>query len=91
MSIDLQKAFEADEETEQKEHTEFVENETVDNFFDNVETPESEVKQDEVIQPAKNDKKDKKSKDNAIDVQDVSDEEVAEVFGQTDFFDEEEQ
>lgn len=79
MSIDLQKAFEADIETEQKESAEFVENETVDNFFDD-ETPE-EVKQDEVIQPDK--KSTKKDKDKAVD---VSEEEIDEIFGQADFF-----
>ena len=79
MSIDLQKAFEADIEAEQKESAEFVENETVDNFFDD-ETPE-EVKQDEVIQPDK--KSTKKDKDKAVD---VSEEEIDEIFGQADFF-----
>lgn len=81
MSIDLQKAFEADIETEQKESAEFVETETVDNFFeDAAETPE-EVKQDEVIQPDK--KSTKKDKDKAVD---VSEEEIDEIFGQADFF-----
>lgn len=76
MSIDLQKAFEADIEAEQKESAEFVENETVDNFFeDAAETPE-EVKQDEVIQPDK--KSTKKDKDKAVD---VSEEEIDEIFG----------
>ena len=79
MSIDLQKAFEADIEAEQKESAEFVETETVDNFFDD-ETPE-EVKQDEVIQPDK--KSTKKDKDKAVD---VSEEEIDEIFGQADFF-----
>lgn len=81
MSIDLQKAFEADIETEQKESAEFVETETVDNFFeDAAETPE-EVKQDEVIQPDK--KSTKKDKDKAVN---VSEEEIDEIFGQADFF-----
>ncbi len=86
MSIDLQKAFEADAETEQQQNAEFVENETVDNFFDGAETPE-EVKQAEVIQPDK--KSTKKDKDKAVDVQEVSDEEIDEIFGQADFFNEE--
>lgn len=84
MSIDLQKAFEADIEAEQKESAEFVENETVDNFFDDAETPE-EVKQDEVIQP-KNNKATKKDKDKAVDIQEVLDEEIDEIFGQAEFF-----
>ena len=85
MSIDLQKAFEADIEAEQKESAEFVETETVDNFFeDAAETPE-EVKQDEVIQP-KNNKATKKDKDKAVDIQEVLDEEIDEIFGQAEFF-----
>lgn len=83
MSIEMQKAFEADIETEQKESAEFVENETVDNFFD--DEPPEEVKQDEVIQP-KNNKSTKKDKDKAVDIQEVLDEEIDEIFGQAEFF-----
>lgn len=88
MSIDLQKAFEADIETEQVQNTEFVENETVDNFFEDTEQPE-EVKQKEVILPKdhKTTKKNK-DKDNVIDVQEVSEEEIDEIFGQEEFFEE---
>ena len=88
MSIDLQKAFEADIDAEQKESAEFVETETVDNFFEDTEQPE-EVKQDEVIQP-KNTKTTKKSKDkdDAVDIQEVSEEEIDEIFGQDSFFEE---
>ena len=86
MSIDMEKALETDYEIEQKDNTEFVENETVDNFFE--EKPE-EVKPDEVIQPkvTKTAKKNK-DKDDAVDIQEVSEEEIDEIFGQEEFFEE---
>lgn len=75
VSIDMQKAFEADIETEQKE-TSFVDNESpVDDFF-------GDDKPTEDKDPEKN----KKDKDNAVD---VPEEEINEIFGQADFFEEE--
>lgn len=89
MSIDMQKALETDYETEQKDNTEYVENETVDNFFE--EKPE-EVKPDEVIPPVKEGKPSKKDKDKAVDINEVpeelTEEEENEIFGQDSFFEE---
>jgi recombination protein RecT len=90
MSIDLQKAFEVDIDAEQKETAEFVENETVDNFFEDTETPE-EVKQDEVIQPDKSNKTTKNDKNKAVDMHEVEEgltEEEKAIFGQENFFNE---
>lgn len=89
MSIDMEKALETDYEIEQKDNTEYVENETVDNFFE--EKPE-EVKPDEVIPPVKEGKPSKKDKDKAVDINEVpeelTEEEENEIFGQDSFFEE---
>jgi recombination protein RecT len=87
MSLEMQKAFEADIDAEQKESAEFVENETVNNFFDG-ETPE-EVKQDEVIQPDKTNKSTKNDKSKAVDIKETElSQEELDIFGDGTFFDE---
>ena len=87
MSIDMEK--QKHYEIEQKDNTEYVENETVDNFFE--EKPE-EVKPDEVIPPVKEGKPSKKDKDKAVDINEVpeelTEEEENEIFGQDSFFEE---
>lgn len=77
MSIDLQKAFEADIEAEQKESAQFVENETIDDFFENTETPE-EVISEEIIQPTTKGKSTKKDKEKAVDMQKTIEDELTE-------------
>lgn len=77
MSIDLQKAFEADIEAEQKENAEFVETETIDDFFENTETPE-EVISEEIIQPTTKGKSTKKDKEKAVDMQKTIEDELTE-------------
>lgn len=77
MSIDLQKAFEADIEAEQKENAQFVENETIDDFFENTETPE-EVISEEIIQPTTKGKSTKKDKEKAVDMQKTIEDELTE-------------
>jgi recombination protein RecT len=77
MSIDLQKAFEADIEAEQKESVQFVENETIDDFFENTETPE-EVISEEIIQPTTKGKSTKKDKEKAVDMQKTIEDELTE-------------
>ena len=86
MSIDLQKAFEVDTETEQQQNSEFVENETVDNFFGDAETT-AEVKQDEVIQPDKTNKTTNKDKAKVVDIKETElTQEELEIFGDGNFF-----
>jgi recombination protein RecT len=90
MSIEMQKAYEADINAEQNENTQYVENTTTDNFFEDAETPE-EVKQDEVIQPDKSNKTTKSDKNKAVDMHEVEEgltEEEKAIFGQENFFDE---
>lgn len=73
MSIEMQQAFEADLETEQKEAN-FVDNEsTANDFFNDEATTDGSTAN-------------KTDKDNAVD---VPEEEISEVFGQAGFFEEE--
>lgn len=88
MSIELQKAFEADIQSEQKENAEFVENETIDNFFEGTadENPKEEVKEGKI------DKKlDKNAVQTVIPTEDDTfpNEDLDDAFGEDpDFFNE---
>lgn len=94
MSIELQKAFEADAESEQQQNAEFVENITTENFFEDAPTEDNKSEN-----PAKEENKPNKDKKNkkgdAVDMKefnDVLEDEVNEIFGQAEqdnFFDDE--
>ena len=95
MSIEMQKAFEADIQNEQKENAEFVENETIDNFFEGA-TDDAEKTEEETKKPTS--KADKKSgKEDAqtvtpIEEDTTTDDEINDIFGMEEpdgFFDEE--
>ncbi len=94
MSIEMQKAYEADINAEQKENAQYVENTTTENFFEDAPTDDnkSENSDKEENKPSK-DKKNKKG--DAVDMKefnDVLEDEVNEIFGQAEqdsFFDDE--